>query len=334
MGKISSLPEKEKAEIIGFLAQPGIISNITAEVPLSKIDAFKEKYNVMPYPINSDKKYGNQFRVYFYDPNICPPVLKQALDTKYARLNDSAFIQELVDDYGFKFFCSSQNTEIILEKAKSKSQKVFNSFLKGLNSNESFISDLKQATQSNANLLPSIEKVLPSQSKKKKRKNLKANNSLLNTQKAGLSDSQLQYMGWYGEKYIYNLISSKNEELLKTLEINPNSEIKVEWFNKGFEEKTNWEDGSVGYGCDIMVINGERTVFLEVKTSRRNTPIFTMTSNEMQHMKDKKSDYYIVKINNFEKLILNGAPTVKIFTSPYDIFFEPTHIYSATFYCD
>ena len=34
MGKISSLPDDIRNELIGYLAQPGIITSITAEVPI------------------------------------------------------------------------------------------------------------------------------------------------------------------------------------------------------------------------------------------------------------------------------------------------------------
>lgn len=40
MGKISSLPEDVRQELIGYLAQPGIITSITVEVPKKKCAEF------------------------------------------------------------------------------------------------------------------------------------------------------------------------------------------------------------------------------------------------------------------------------------------------------
>ena len=42
MGKISSLPDDVRQEIIGYLAQPGIIASITAEVPAKNVQISKK----------------------------------------------------------------------------------------------------------------------------------------------------------------------------------------------------------------------------------------------------------------------------------------------------
>ena len=101
MGKISNLPDEIRRELIGYLAQPGIIANITAEVPVKKCADFETKYGVKPYPVNSEHKYGDQYRIYLSDPDDAPDALKAALDQKYGRLNDTVFIRELVDEYGY-----------------------------------------------------------------------------------------------------------------------------------------------------------------------------------------------------------------------------------------
>ena len=76
MGKISGLPDLERLEIIGYLAQEGVIDKITAEVPLRKCAEFENKYGVKPYPINSNKKFSEQLRIYLSDPESAPPLLK------------------------------------------------------------------------------------------------------------------------------------------------------------------------------------------------------------------------------------------------------------------
>jgi len=54
MGKISSLPDAERMAIIGYLAQEGVIREITAEVPLRRCNEFQSKYGVKPYDENNN----------------------------------------------------------------------------------------------------------------------------------------------------------------------------------------------------------------------------------------------------------------------------------------
>ena len=120
MGKISGLPDAERIAIIGYLAQDGVIKEITAEVPLRRSDEFQEKYGIKPYIIRSDNKFSNQYRIYLTDPEGAPEKLKEALDTRYQRLNDNEFVRELVDEYGFVFF-DKQNSKGILKCVKELS---------------------------------------------------------------------------------------------------------------------------------------------------------------------------------------------------------------------
>lgn len=69
MGKISSLPDADRMAIIGYLAQEGVVREITAEVPLRRCDEFQSKYGVKPYVIRSDKKYSDQLRMILQSVN-------------------------------------------------------------------------------------------------------------------------------------------------------------------------------------------------------------------------------------------------------------------------
>ena len=95
-----------------------------------------------------------------------------------------------------------------------------------------------------------------------------------------------------------------------------------------------WKDKSVGQGCDIVIENEDRKIYLEIKTSKRKSSLFTMTSNEMQLMEQKNSDYYLVKINSFENILTGNSPEVYIFDVPYDRFFKTDKMKEATFLID
>ena len=334
MGKISSLPEDVRQELIGYLAQPGIITSITAEVPKKKCAEFESKYGVMPYPVSSEKKYGDQFRIYFADPDGCPDILKNALDKKYSRLNDTTFIRELVDDYGFSFFQPLQDSGRIKEKAKAKGPKSYASFMKGFNSSRDFLSALSASIDADGPVDPLIQ-VITSSGKPAGKSGKKAPSHLLTgDSNAGLSEKQLLHLGWTGEQYLYKLLESNSSNIISKFGIDPDSSYSVIWFNNGFNEDPSWKDKSVGKGCDILINNGPDDIFIEVKTSKRKSPIFVMSSFEMQTMQMKKSNYYLVKIDNIERLITGNAPDVRIFSSPFEYFFVPNQMYSAVFYCN
>lgn len=330
MNKMSSLPENVRYEIIGYLAQPHATISITAEVAARKCADFESKYDVAPYSINSEHKYGEQFRLYLSDPEGCPSALRDMLDIKRGRLNDTKFIRELVDEYGFMFFQSAQSSRLIRSKVKAKGEIAYNAFMRGFNSNGDFLSALREAiiqkeikpliTVDNGRESAKIGKTKPKKS------------GMCSTVDNGMSEKQLLNFGWLGEQYFYNMLLSNDKELISALKINDISDCSIKWFNKGFENCCNWTDKSVGEGCDIVVQNGAREICIEVKSSKRVASIYTMTSLEMQKMQQKKEDYYVVKIDNMGKLVMGQSPNVKIITSPYEVIFNPKQMQSANFY--
>jgi hypothetical protein len=332
MGKISSLPDEIRQEIIGYLAQPGIIANITAEVPAKKCAEFEEKYGVTPYPVNSEHKYGDQYRIYLSDPDDCPNVLKAALDQKYGRLNDTVFIRELVDEYGFAFFQPKQDIRSIHSKAKAKGGIGYESFLKGFNASEDFLSALRTSISEADFIMPEVKLVTDAGEPKERAKRKPKSRSLVSDANAGLSEEQLLHLGWLGEQYFYNSLSSNKENLLAMFGIEQPESCSITWFNKGFDTTDGWIDKSVGKGCDILIQAENRDIYIEVKTSKRKAPVFAMTSFEMQMMQQKKSNYYLVKIDNMDSLISGNSPDIRIFSSPYEYFFIPSRMYSAIFY--
>ena len=330
MGKISGLPDEKRLAIIGYLAQEGVVQSITAEVPLRMADKFREQYGIKPYIIKSDKKQGVQFRIYLTDPDSAPPLLKDALDLERGRLNDSAFVKELVDDYGFSFF-AKQNSQLIQERAKQLSRNEYDTFLSGFKTNSKFIDALLGAVQSEGlptpNIVPIPDLGVTPGKKRGKARSIPDSN-------AQFSDDQLMHLGWAGEEYLYKQLETGTEAAFAPFFIDVRNVEDVVWYNKGYSTNENWEDQSVGKGCDILVKTRASDCLIEVKSSRRRSPIFGMTSYEMLKMQELRNSYYLAKIDFLENLINGQAPSLKVYRDPYSRFFNPQKMQKAIFYCD
>ena len=115
MSKIEWPSDSDKFEAIGYLAKPGVIDTIEATVPADKLKKFKDEYHnkysiEFPYVTKAGSKFGYQFRIYLSDTEGCPDFLASQLDEKYKnRINDTSFIAELVNEYGFRFTKKPQN---------------------------------------------------------------------------------------------------------------------------------------------------------------------------------------------------------------------------------
>ena len=161
----------------------------------------------------------------------------------------------------------------------------------------------------------------------------KRDNAIINginyNENPSIPKSQLLTLGWCGEKYIYIMLLQKFQPLLEKLHIDHG--YTVEWFNKGFDQQKIWNDLSIGRGCDMIVHCSKRNIHIEVKTSQRKTNVFVMTSNEMQMMQQFEDEYYIVKIDYFEKLLKTESPEIRIFEKPFKQFFTPKSMLCATF---
>lgn len=108
--------DREKFLVIGYLAKPGRISSIEAEVPTDGRDkVFEGLFPGQIYrPIavsqtagGTVSKMGVQLRINLDDIENCPVALKNNLGTgnggHAARVNKSQFVYSLVTSYGFKF---------------------------------------------------------------------------------------------------------------------------------------------------------------------------------------------------------------------------------------
>lgn len=331
MGRIEWLSEKDKFEAIGYLAKPGVIDMIEATVPEDKLKKFKEEYRgkysmEFPYVTKAGSKYGYQFRIYLNDTEGCPEFLAQQLDEKYQnRINDTRFIAELVKECGFRFTKHPQNVEHIRSLVRAKGGIAVTSFEKGFRVYSDFLYDLSK--KMNGDDLPKPSVVLPQSPNKTRGRNTQSNREI----SSSFTREQLFKLGWLGETYIYQMLLERNEELLRALKIDVSDDYSIEWFNKGVVLGEEWEDKSVGYGCDIVISLEKRDIFIEVKSSKRKFGMFTMTSNEMQKMRDEMNDYYLVKVDYLERLIKDESPEVMVFDAPYNTFFKPEKMKEATF---
>lgn len=146
-----------------------------------------------------------------------------------------------------------------------------------------------------------------------------------------LSDEMKSDLGIKGEKYIYQCLKNKTEELLKRIGITEYKEII--FYNAEYEKMK--EDKSVGHGCDIeLILKDGKHLYLEVKTSLDNLEYYTMTYNEYKCNIENADNYFVIKINNFKYLNVDERKiNVTIIKNPYKIFMENIELLkNITFY--
>ncbi|MBO5238712.1 MAG: DUF3883 domain-containing protein [Lachnospiraceae bacterium] len=331
MSKIEWPSDEDKFEAIGYLAKPGVVDTIEATVPADKLKKFKDEYHnkysiEFPYVTKAGSKFGYQFRIYLSDTEGCPDFLASQLDEKYKnRINDTSFIAELVNEYGFRFTKKTQNEEQIRNLVSAKGANQIRSFEKGFRVYSDFLYDLSGKIIEGDLPQPCI--VQPKVAAKAKGRKPKNSGEM----KSSFTREQLFKLGWLGETYIYKMLVIKDESLLQMLGINSSESYKIEWFNEGVQIGEEWEDKSVGQGCDIVVSLEDMDLYIEVKASKRKNGLFTMTSKEMQKMRDEAGKYYLIKIDFLERILKGESPEVMVFDSPYNVFFKPEKMKEATF---
>lgn len=331
LSKIEWPSDEDKFEAIGYLAKPGVVDTIEATVPADKLKKFKDEYHnkysiEFPYVTKAGSKFGYQFRIYLSDTEGCPDFLASQLDEKYKnRINDTSFIAELVNEYGFRFTKKTQNEEQIRNLVSAKGANQIRSFEKGFRVYSDFLYDLSGKIIEGDLPQPCI--VQPKVAAKAKGRKPKNSGEM----KSSFTREQLFKLGWLGETYIYKMLVIKDESLLQMLGINSSESYKIEWFNEGVQIGEEWEDKSVGQGCDIVVSLEDMDLYIEVKASKRKNGLFTMTSKEMQKMRDEAGKYYLIKIDFLERILKGESPEVMVFDSPYNVFFKPEKMKEATF---
>ena len=157
----------------------------------------------------------------------------------------------------------------------------------------------------------------------------------INKKSNSFSEKERFDLGWYGERYIYNLLEKEFLPLIKDLKLQINENIlEIIWFNKGFDDEKNWIDKSIGKGCDILIKTNLRELNLEVKNSFDNISFFTATTNELRSMNENRQDYFLIKINKFKNLLnaYKNPPEIRTIQDPIKILNNINHIKSVTLY--
>lgn len=137
--------EKEFCLILGYLATPGRVGFIEAQIPEDKVEEFTNNYSEKGYyPITQGEtsggnqmKQGCQFRIYFNNVNNCPCILKPYLGkgngTYCKRINKGKFIEKIIENFGFRFG-HNQDVDLIREKVSRIYPQYMEDFDKGFNS--------------------------------------------------------------------------------------------------------------------------------------------------------------------------------------------------------
>ena len=116
-GYINFNSDDELFEVVGYLAKPGRLAGIWAEIPNDYREAdFKRLFPGQPYlPITMTttsgglpNKFSPQFRINLGDMTNCPAILKPAIGKGLGkaivgRINKSKFVVQLVHYFGFQF---------------------------------------------------------------------------------------------------------------------------------------------------------------------------------------------------------------------------------------
>ncbi len=230
-------------------------------------------------------------------PNTRNFQLSHYVKSKYAD-----FIDELV------ILNSKESKTLELNFEKSKKERIDTS-----NSIREFIKDFDKKSNYSK---PFIYFAKHNQLSKSKKSNLI--NYGRNKKNNKFTDEDKFQIGWRGEKYLYYLLTEKDNLLLEELKFSANETLlSVDWFNFGFEKSLNWIDKSIGQGYDIDVKTSLRNLKIEVKTSWDNVNYYTVTTNELKSMKNNEYNYFLIKINKLFNTISDSInPKLTVINNP------------------
>lgn len=139
-----SVPQKDLCLILGYLATPGRIGLIEAQIPEEKGFIFEREFPSAPYfPITQGEttggnvmKQGCQLRIYFNNIRNCPQVLIPFLGvgtgSYVKRINKGKFVEKVVRDYGFSFG-EYQDVAAIRDAVRKHHPHLMDEFEKGYN---------------------------------------------------------------------------------------------------------------------------------------------------------------------------------------------------------
>ena len=134
------LTDQELCEALGYLATPGRIIRIEAQVPYKKKDEFERVYPGQNYywmqPWANKQSY--QLRVMMNSIRNCPQFLLNHItlgggNTGAGCISRGLFVENMVENFGFRFEDNYQNTTLIRQCVASRFPTLISYFDKGFN---------------------------------------------------------------------------------------------------------------------------------------------------------------------------------------------------------
>lgn len=134
------LTDEEFCEAIGYLATPGRLIRIEAQVPYGKEDIFENNYPGQDYysMLPTSDKQSFQLRIMLNNNRNCPPFLASEITygggfTGAGCISRGLFVERIVEKFGFKFTIECQNIELIRSCVQRQFPEMIAYFERGYN---------------------------------------------------------------------------------------------------------------------------------------------------------------------------------------------------------
>lgn len=134
------LSNDKLCEALGYLATPGRMIRIEAQVPYAKKGEFERTYPGQEYywmePWANKQSY--QLRIILNTTKNCPPFLASQITegggvTAVGCISRGLFVENMVENYGFNFQVDYQNTNRIRTIVETRFPQLISYFDKGYN---------------------------------------------------------------------------------------------------------------------------------------------------------------------------------------------------------
>jgi len=139
-----------------------------------------------------------------------------------------------------------------------------------------------------------------------------------------IDDGYKKIIGLLGERIVYEKLVN-DDSFLTNLGIRRADIIYIDWFNINAEHEIDedkieqYNDKSVGKGCDILIKLHSRDVKIEVKSSRKKMKCYTVTKNEFVKMAESRKDFYLIQVDNMiSKIKKSGNIKINIINDPIE----------------
>lgn len=134
------LSNEQLCEALGYLATPGRLIRIEAQVPYGKEKMFERNYPGQEYysMLKETDKQSFQFRIILNNNNECPPFLASEITygggfTGVGCISRGLFVERIVEDFGFKFTVENQDVNEIRNRVRARFPTSMSYFDKGYN---------------------------------------------------------------------------------------------------------------------------------------------------------------------------------------------------------